>query len=298
MRWLLYGCRVAAGIVFIVSAVLKFLSIDAFELYLYSLDWFPLIACIYLSRLLIAFEFALGLALIANIYHKAVNFVAYGILLFFSCFLIYLLATGYDGNCHCMGESIDLKPVPSLIKNVVLFALIFASSKTKEFSAHWLKTALPILGVVSLVSLFIASPPDGILTPKPAVVHQTGIDAFIQNDSIFKSHIANQPKAMVCLFSTGCHVCKLSARKMQIAVANNKVPTNRFLLLFHGRDHARKVFCVEAGLNGYKYEMLQPEQFGSMVGFVPVFLYFENGKLVGKYTYRTLTEEVIASLAK
>ncbi|MCQ2208352.1 MAG: hypothetical protein MJZ02_09065 [Paludibacteraceae bacterium] len=298
------AARVFVGLVFIVSAILKFISfdnfkiaIDSFELYLYSLDWFPLTVCFYIARLLIGFEFALGLALVTNIYRKWVNLAAYAVLFLFSVFLVYLISIGYDGNCHCMGSYIDLPPIPSLVKNFVLALLVYLSAKGKDFSVPYAAKAVPVVSFVALVVMFIVSPPDGLAPTKEAEVHEVFAQNFIQNDSTYKANYANQPKTLVCLFSTGCRACKLSAKKLQLMVNRYGLPESKIYVLYFGDDHGRKVFEDFSGIGGkYNYSMLRPDEFGRMAGFAPVFMLFENGKLTKKYTYRTLNEDVISSM--
>lgn len=289
--------RVLVGVVFIVSAILKLISIDSFELYLYSLDWFPLTVCFYLARLLIGFEFALGLALATFIYRKWVDRASYAVLLLFSVFLLYLISVGYDGNCHCMGNLIELPPLPSLLKNLVLGVLIFLSGRGTFYKVPYAGKWVPVVSFVGLVVMFIVSPPDGLAPTKGAEVREKYVERFFENDSTFQASYAQQPKMLVCMFSTGCRVCRLSAKKLQLMLNKYGVPESKIYVLYHGDDHGRRVFEENTGLgNRYTYAMLMPEDFGRMVGHVPVFMLFEKGRLKASYTYRTLTEEVVSGL--
>jgi uncharacterized membrane protein YphA (DoxX/SURF4 family) len=53
--------RILIGITFIVSAILKIMSIDAFEIYVFSLKWFDFGLTSIIARVLIAIEFVIGL---------------------------------------------------------------------------------------------------------------------------------------------------------------------------------------------------------------------------------------------
>lgn len=297
LEWLFTLCRVVVGLVFCISAYLKYRSIDSFEIYLYSLDWFPIVLCFYFARLLIVFEFVLGVALVSHVFRKLVDWASYAVLFLFSIFLVYLISQGYEGNCHCMGNYIDLPPIPSLIKNVVLGALIWLSGKGKKFSFKWLNIAVPIIGVVTLAAVFISNPPDGLRKTKPADIHLSEIDKYFPTDSVFQAEYASKPKALVCCFSTGCRVCRLSAQKMQIMMNRFSIPSDRVYTLYVGSEHKRKVFMEKTNFGEYRYKILDVEQFSRMFGHVPVFLYYENGVLKNSFTYRSLTEDVISSLA-
>ena len=62
--------RMALGAFFITSAVLKLLSIDEFEVYLFSYNVLSLRASMLAARLVIAAEALVGIGLMANIWHS------------------------------------------------------------------------------------------------------------------------------------------------------------------------------------------------------------------------------------
>ena len=298
------AARVVVGFVFIASALLKFISvdsfkidIDSFELYIYSLGWFPLTVCFYIARLLVGLEFALGLALVTNVYRKWVDRVAYAVIFLFSLFLVYLIAVGYDGSCHCMGSHFDLPPIPSLLKNFCLAVLLFFSGRGAAYTVPYAEKFVPAISFVALVAMFIVSPPDGLAPTKQATVRPGYVEKYIKSDTTFQSLYAEQNKVLVCMFSTGCRVCRLSAKKLQLMVRKYNVPESKIYVLYHGDEHGRRVFEEQTGLNdNYRYSMLMPEDFGRMVATVPVFLLFEKGMLKRSFTYRTLDESVLLDL--
>ena len=58
--------KIIVGGVFLFSAVSKFVTIDAFEMYVYSFGFLPMGLCFYLSRVLIGAELIMGIALISH----------------------------------------------------------------------------------------------------------------------------------------------------------------------------------------------------------------------------------------
>ena len=62
--------RILLGIFFIVSAVMKVLSLDTFVMYVYSFQLFPLVLTEIVCRLLIGFEMLLGVMLILKLRYK------------------------------------------------------------------------------------------------------------------------------------------------------------------------------------------------------------------------------------
>lgn len=149
---ILYIAKCLLGVLFILSAVLKFISIDAFERYLFSFTLFSFNFCSFAARRVIAAESLIGFAFILNYRHKLLCRITAVVLAVFSCFLLYLVFVGNEGNCHCFGEVIDMRPEESLSKNVglaILLAVVWRYSGKKEILSRW-------LAHIVFVAVFIA----------------------------------------------------------------------------------------------------------------------------------------------
>lgn len=149
--------KLLVGAVFIVSALSKLVTVDSFEMYVYSFGLFPMVACFYLSRILIAAEVVLGIALVSHRNHRFTTIMSLLFLLFFVCFLVYAQLIGRTDSCHCFGELLPFNPVQSLLKNAVLIlALLFVF----KYGAHdwyprwWL---VCIIDIVVAVLFFLFS---------------------------------------------------------------------------------------------------------------------------------------------
>ena len=59
--------RIILGCTFLLSATLKLISIENFELYVYSFGFFSFVAVSFLTRILIVCEFLIGIGLIFKI---------------------------------------------------------------------------------------------------------------------------------------------------------------------------------------------------------------------------------------
>ena len=99
--------RILVGLVFIASAILKYLSIDEFDLYIYDHNLFSISVTETLTRLLITAECLLGIMLMFNILAR---FVYYTTLTFLIGFTMYLFLLPYlfnvdITNCYCFGDS-------------------------------------------------------------------------------------------------------------------------------------------------------------------------------------------------
>ena len=117
--------RIGIGSVFIIASILKLITIDEFEIYIYSFNIFSFFITTILSRLLIVGEIVLGIFLIFKIYYRFTWKATLTIQILFTIFLIYTALFRDDGNCHCFGDLVQLSPMQSIIKNLVIIGALF-----------------------------------------------------------------------------------------------------------------------------------------------------------------------------
>ncbi len=152
--------KILVGMLFVFSAVSKFVSIDVFEIYVYSFGLFSLTTCFYLSRLLIAVELIIGTALISHRYHR---FTVVATLLFLVCFIVFLVYAqliGRTDSCHCFGELMPFNPIQSIVKNAVLvLVLLFVMKYTSEewYPRWWLVVVVYVITAALLTVYMIFS---------------------------------------------------------------------------------------------------------------------------------------------
>lgn len=99
------------------SSVLKLVSVDDFELYVFSFGFASFDLCSLAARAVIAGELILGLGLVSGWWHNFVNSVTAALLVGFSGFLIWRMAAGDGESCHCFGNLVEMNPAQSLVKN-------------------------------------------------------------------------------------------------------------------------------------------------------------------------------------
>ena len=290
---ILYAVRALVGIVFIISAVLKFIGIDAFELYIYGFDILNLDLSYLFARMLILGEFALGLWLLSNQNKSVCNKLTYAILAAFSIFLIIQIIRGEEGNCHCMGEDINISPLNSLLKNILLFALTWVSSKAANYDNKYIKLTIFLLFICTGVAMFMVSPPDTWAEEKLQLCHNDELEKFLQTDNIYNTQTDRKKKTIVCLLSTSCKICKLSARKLQIIL--DKTKGVQVYEIFDGTEEEVNNFWKESQSNQQAHKTLPSDSFWLMTGSVPVFAIVEDGKVTEAFSYRTMNEKKIES---
>ncbi len=143
--------KIMLGAMFIISAVSKFVTVDAFEMYVYSFGLMGLGLCCHVTRLVIGAELVLGVALISNRYHRFTTLTALLFVLSFIVFLAYAHFIGRTDSCHCFGDLLPFDPIQSMLKNAVLVLLLLAVYKWG--GDRW----LPHFGLVVVIYVALAA---------------------------------------------------------------------------------------------------------------------------------------------
>ena len=156
--------RLLLGAFFIGTAVLKLLSIDNFEIYIYSFGIFSYTWTTFFSRLLIFIELLIGIGLILKIYFKQIWWLTMLMMVGFTLFLVYAAIFRNDSNCHCFGSLIELNPIQSILKNIITIALLFfiKNEESYDYKPVLKKWLVASTIVVSLVISFVLLPMDVI----------------------------------------------------------------------------------------------------------------------------------------
>lgn len=149
--------KIIVGVVFIISAVAKYITIDAFEMYVYSFGLFPMVLSFYLARLVIAAELILAASLISHRNHR---FTLIASILFLVCFVVFLTyahLVGRTDNCHCFGDLVPFSPVQSIMKNAVLIILLLFVYKyaSQEWYPRWWLVALIYIATGAVMYLYM-----------------------------------------------------------------------------------------------------------------------------------------------
>ena len=220
--------KVFLGLVFIVSAVLKVVDMDRFEIYVYSYHFFSLNFSFLAARATIILELVLGIGLISNSLHKLYWWGSMAMLLSYTILLIYALAIGRSDSCHCFGDYLQLNPKQSLLKNgflMLLFLLIYRM-KERETPFRWLIFCLAVMA--STITVFVVSPPDNY-TQNYNSDQNLQVELFDEalNEAPLDALNLREGKKVICFFSTSCEYCQMAAQKLSLMPADAAVPKNR-----------------------------------------------------------------------
>jgi thiol-disulfide isomerase/thioredoxin len=133
--YLPWTARIVVSILFLVSAVSKMFPIWMFEKQLVDLGICGWCDAPYFSRLLIALEAAIGIAILQRHFLKrfVIPVTAFLLVAFCAHLSIEMVKHGaMNGNCGCFGQLIPMTPLEAFIKNVLTLGLLVYIYRTTQ----------------------------------------------------------------------------------------------------------------------------------------------------------------------
>ncbi len=301
MKIFIHILRVILGLVFIASAISKFLSIDEFEIYVFSHNILSFNLSALAARLLIGFEFFIGIMLIANFYFRQVWLLSVLMLSGFTIYLAIIGLTGFSENCHCFGEILKMNPIESIVKNGILLVGFIAIRKCTPFTFKYKLSTTLIVGLICLSLPTIVSPPD-FFNPeqysKMGVVNKNGLDSLVIDNNKFPIKCDSGRKTL-SFYSPKCRFCKLSERKISSIVKRNGLDSTNFVNIFWGDSTTTLDKFYTTSSIRFQHAFLDTKDFFAITGGVmPIILLIENKKIIKRYNYRTIDEFEIVKFFK
>ena len=289
--------RILLGLVFAISSVAKLSSLESFELYIFSFGYAGFDLCSIAARLIIIAEFLLGVFLAFNILPRLTRWLTGLSLAGFSIFLLWRAFIGDVESCHCMGNLVDMNPMQSLIKNIILALLLAYVWKDH---GRILKHQIPVACITSaaiIIVVFLAFPPDFYYRGS-SESHDLSEEAF---RPVADSLGLSTGKRAVCFYSGSCEHCKHCVSKMAGIISRHSLPKDSVFVLFmqthENQDSVATSFFTENGEGlVLPYDYLHPVEFIPLTnGSMPLVVLFEDGELVKEYDYLSINEKELAT---
>ena len=289
--------RILLGLVFAISSVAKLSSLESFELYIFSFGYAGFDLCSIAARLIIIAEFLLGVFLAFNILPRLTRWLTGLSLAGFSIFLLWRAFIGDVESCHCMGNLVDMNPMQSLIKNIILALLLAYVWKDH---GRILKHQIPVACITSaaiIIVVFLAFPPDFYYRGS-SESHDLSEEAF---RPVADSLGLSTGKRAVCFYSGSCEHCKHCVSKMAGIISRHSLPKDSVFVLFmqthENQDSVATSFFTENGEGlVLPYDYLHPVEFIPLTnGSMPLVVLFEDGELVKEYDYLSINEKELAA---
>lgn len=298
--------QIGIGSIFIIAAFLKLISIDDFEIYIYSFNIINLITTTIFSRLIISGELIIGLFLIFNLYHKITWKITLSVECIFTLFLIFTAIFRNDANCHCFGELIELNPIESIVKNLVTIALLFLI-KNNEERKH--KTILPVtICILALIATFIIVPMDSVYNKIFSKEKEIStIDLYNSFDEMMEidftvdsltidsttTFIPNQERQLLVVVSSGCEYCRLGVKKLSLIMKNRALNPDKVNIIIWGSKKGIRDFREETMTQDYHYWHIKPHQAINITyGRFPMFIWLDDKKIVDVGDFRNIDDNI------
>lgn len=278
--------RILISFLFILSAVAKlypspYFAITTFEAKQLVPLGFNQCYGAYFSRILISFEFALGILILFPFYLKKIIIPSTIFLLSIFCIHLSISVFGImDGpaNCGCFGELIPMTPSEALIKNIlsigfliILYKLIKQDEKKRFFF-------LIFIYLISLGTLFYVAPNKSC---------QNIDDKFEQANSIYSQYIKDidNGQKLLCFFAPGCDHCMATAKQLDSLMLLNPVFPEIYIVFMDEEPEKIPSFFEFAGRE-FPYEIMDVAKFWKVLGFendTPGIYYLINGNEINSY---------------
>lgn len=151
------------GVVFIISAILKIISLRDFVNYIETV--INSSYTIQIANIIIGIELYLSLQLLFSKNKKPYFIITLLVYLVFTLFLIIMFGRGTTGNCFCFGTYLNISYELSITKNIIVITfLLYYIIKYKIYIIPSLKE-LPIILCVVIISLILLANPINVLEP-------------------------------------------------------------------------------------------------------------------------------------
>ena len=290
--------RILVGCVFILSAISKYVSIDAFDLYLYEHHLFGYNLTGILSRLLTGVECVLGIFLIAGIRIRETFWLTILMLAGFTLYLLLqpLLFNLSEDDCHCFGNWIHFSRWQSVGKNVVLCLLLLPARPKGNRHKKWHRWAAPLIVCVSILSFMFINPPDFIYRK---LYGETGkVDTELYYTTLKKNGLDKDfqnGKKLICFYSTGCGHCRNADTKMELMMRFHRWQKDDIHCIFWQSDRSEAdiaSFFEKNNLTPLPHSTLPVDTFLQIVnGKMPTILFSDNGKIVRSINHIQMDEK-------
>ena len=283
--------RYFVGFVFIASAMLKLISIDTFEIYVYSFGFLELNYALIAARLVISLEIFLGVLLISGIYLKKTISFSIVLLVLFSGFILYLFFSNNEEHCHCFGDFIEMSHSITLLKNGLLIALLLFIYKAEQLVIKNKKMIVSTSFILSLLFPFFFSPPHTFFKEKYS--KNSSYDEVVLQQFLDENKAYSEGKQILCFFGTGCKYCKLATKKISV-IANKLNNKDLVKIVFWGTEESVTEFYKETNSTVFEYSFLSPNKFLRITdGKMPLIILLENGVVKSKFGYGSIDETAI-----
>lgn len=280
---------VLTGSLFLFSAYTKlYPTIQAFEYNIAAQSHLPYMTASILARFFIGLEGGLGSLIIFHYFGKN-NWVlkgAFALIAGFTLYLVWLwIKAGNSVNCGCFGNNIWMRPSTSIIKNVVLLAVLGLLIHYHRGLSVPFRNLIPVLHMACAFSLAYLM--------NPIFTHYKLDFAGIYADKKYAPTIdLARGKHIITFAHPGCEHCRNASRKMhEIRQSNPAIP---FFLVIGDTTADISDFWNETHAQDIPSSRLDEEHFDKYTGGeYPQIMWVNNGMVEANTVPSELDQKVI-----
>lgn len=223
--------RIIISLLFLVSAYAKvyhepsaYFSITTFEAkQLVPLGFSSEISS-YLSRILIALEFAIGVLILLPFFLKriVIPLTIFVLAAFCVHLALQIYLTGNSGNCGCFGTLLPMTPLEAILKNIFAIGLLIIlnkllskdKSKSVEIFYGFLIYLFFVIGIMALVPIKNSS--NVTIDSNYQIQEDLVLEGPKQMKSEFGQTLpfADKGRLILCFFAPGCDHCRAAVRSI------------------------------------------------------------------------------------
>ena len=276
--------RILVGLVFIFSGLAKLFPIEPFEIIFVDLGVSNWLVAPFVARFIIAFEIALGLCIVFDVWIKNIIYkITLGSLAVFTAYLIYLLITkGNNADCGCFGSFLALTPIESIIKNIVLILILLLIKRRHHNYGliNWL--IIPFLAIAFLTTFLL----NRVGLQNASAIELNEVIDYSELPALYKTDTKidfTKGKKVVAYLSYGCSHCESAAHKLTYLQQEYEID-NLYVVLGSKHEKNINVFLDNTKLD-YPMIWMNDNDFFKYSGpKIPAFVYLEDGVLKKKWT--------------
>ncbi len=216
----------------------------------------------------------------------------------FTLFLVYAAIFRNDSNCHCFGSLVELKPMQSIFKNIIVIALLFVikNDESHDYKPVLRKWLIALTLVVSFVISFVLLPMDVVYNKIYSDNEEVNEAAFYESLSDSTYFELQHGRYLINYALAGCKYCKIGAEKATMMFDRHGIDHSRLKFFVGGNDEAIERFVEITGTSDYEHWKIPAPQFMAITyGKFPLFVFIEDGNIVKAGDFRILDDEMIVS---
>jgi hypothetical protein len=280
--------RIFLGGLFIFSAIAKLKSTGQFEIVILEQGIVNERAiAAYLTRIIIGFEFFIGLSffqpyLIKRFFSSLLLLTLVG----FTTYLIFLLFQDRAvENCGCFGEIIRVSTGASIIKNLFLMGIvvfIMITYNTKPVNSSRVQLIPILIFIASILLVVFFAPFSGL---------NSNLFANYTEFSLVGRVDLLRGEYLIVVMNADCEHCKEAATELGELSRKIKDIPQIYYLLFAENSSSVDMFFVLTDTH-YPYHLISESEFFNLIGSQPPrFYWLRNGEVL-KYWDNNLKENI------